>query len=121
MPTLEEGYIDHRIRVAEVTSSSDPGRESWWIGAPVYEEARRFITQLLSSNTAVKAPLILLGHPGSGKSILTRILAGSLPPTDFLPVRIELRKVPVEADLQQIIEICCAHYHWRKHPLATIG
>jgi hypothetical protein len=28
IPTLGEGYIDHRIRVAEVTSSSDPGRES---------------------------------------------------------------------------------------------
>jgi len=104
VPTLEEGYIDHRIRVAEVTSSSDPGRESWWIGAPVYEEARRFLTGFLSSNTALRAPLILLGHPGSGKSILTRILAGTLPATDFLPVRIELRKVPAEADLQQIIE-----------------
>jgi hypothetical protein len=104
VPTLEEGYIDHRIRVAEVTSSSDPGRESWWIDAPVYEEARPFLTGLLSSNTVLKAPLILLGHPGSGKSILTRILAGSLPATDFLLVRIELRKVPVEADLQQIIE-----------------
>lgn len=117
VPTLEEGYIDHRIRVAEVTSSSDPGRESWWIGAQAYEEARHFLTELLSSNTALKAPLILLGHPGSGKSILTRILAGSLPPTDFLPVRIELRKVPVEADLQQIIEYAARgatgeNIHW---------
>ena len=103
-PTLEEGYIDHRIRAAEVTSSSDPGRESWWIGIPVHEEARRFLTELLASSTALLAPLILLGHPGSGKSILTRILAGELPVADFLPVRIELRKVPVEADLQHIIE-----------------
>ena len=104
VPTLEEGYIDHRIRVAEVTSSSDPGRESWWADTPLYEEARRFLAELLSSNAARKAPLILLGHPGSGKSILTRILAGGLPVTDFLPVRIELRKVPVETDLQQMIE-----------------
>ena len=104
VPTLKEGYIDHRIRVAEVTSSSDPGSESWWIGVPVYEEACRFLTERLFSDTVLKAPLILLGHPGSGKSILTRILAGSLSATDFIPVRIELRKVPVESDLQQIIE-----------------
>jgi len=104
VPTLKEGYIDQRIRVAEVTSSTDPGRESWWIGAPVYEEAYRFLTELLSSDTAPKAPIILLGHPGSGKSILTRILVGNLPVNDFLPVRVELRKVPLEGDLQHIIE-----------------
>ena len=29
-PALGEGYIDHRIRVAEVSASSEPGRDSWW-------------------------------------------------------------------------------------------
>jgi class 3 adenylate cyclase len=42
IPKLGEGYVDHRIRVAEVTSSSEPGRESWWaeVSAPP-EKARR--------------------------------------------------------------------------------
>jgi hypothetical protein len=104
MPTLQEGYIDHRIRAAEYTSASDPGRESWWVDIPVYEQACRFLTDALASGAALKAPLILLGHPGSGKSILTRILACELSAPDFLPVRIELRKVVVEAGLQNIIE-----------------
>ena len=104
IPTLGEGYIDHRIRVAEVGASSEPGRDSWWNDVPVRDDACRFLAGYLTCPAAQEAPLILLGQPGSGKSILTRILAARLPATDFLPVRVELRQVPAEADLQDQIE-----------------
>jgi hypothetical protein len=104
IPTLGEGYVDHRIRVAEVGASSEPGRDSWWSGVPVRDDACQFLAGYLTSPAAQEAPLILLGHPGSGKSILTRILAARLPATDFLPVRVELRQVPAEADLQDQVE-----------------
>jgi hypothetical protein len=104
IPTLGEGYVDHRIRVAEVGASSEPGRDSWWGDVPTRDDACRFLAGYLTSPAAQEAPLILLGQPGSGKSILTRILAARLPATDFLPVRVELRQVPAEADLQDQIE-----------------
>ncbi len=104
IPTLGEGYIDHRIRVAEVGPSSEPGRESWWEHVPVREDACRFLAGYLTSPIALEAPLVVLGQPGSGKSVLTRILAARLPPSDFLPVRVELRQVAAEADLQEQIE-----------------
>ena len=59
-----------------------------------------FLAGYLTLPAAQEAPLILLGQPGSGKSVLTRILAARLPAADFLPVRVELRQVPAEADLQ---------------------
>ena len=104
IPTLGEGYIDHRIRVAEVSASSEPGRESWWDKMPARDDACRFFAGYLTSPTAQEAPLVVLGQPGSGKSVLTRILAARLPATDFLPVRVELRQVAAEADLQEQIE-----------------
>jgi hypothetical protein len=104
IPTLGEGYVDHRIRVAEVGASSEPGRDSWWGDVPARDDACRFLAGYLTSPAAQEAPLMLLGQPGSGKSILTRILAARLPATDFLPVRVELRQVPAEADLQDQIE-----------------
>jgi hypothetical protein len=104
IPALGEGYIDHRIRVAEVGPSSEPGRESWWSQVPVREDAYRFFAGYLVSPVAQEAPLVVLGQPGSGKSVLTRILAARLPVTDFLPVRVELRQVAAEADLQEQIE-----------------
>ena len=104
IPTLGEGYIDHRIRVAEVGPSAEPGRESWWEHVPVREDACRFLAGYLTSPIALEAPMVVLGQPGSGKSVLTRILAARLPASDFLPVRVELRQVAAEADLQEQIE-----------------
>ncbi|MFD0819597.1 NACHT domain-containing protein, partial [Micromonospora zhanjiangensis] len=43
-------------------------------------------------------------QPGSGKSVLTRILAARLPAADFLVVRVALRDVPAAADLRDQIE-----------------
>jgi len=105
IPTLGEGYVDHRIRVAEIGVSSEPGRESWWNEISVRDDASRFLAEeYLATPTALQAPLLLLGQPGSGKSVLTRILAARLSATDFLPIRVELRQVPAEADLQDQIE-----------------
>jgi hypothetical protein len=104
IPTLGEGYINHRIRVATITASSEPAYDSWWEELPVRDDASEFLAGYLTSPQAQEAPLILLGQPGSGKSVLTRILAARLPASDFLPVRVELRQVPAEADLQEQIE-----------------
>ena len=105
MPTLDEGYIDHRIRVAEVTSSSDPGSESWWTTMPIHDSAYDFLLTNMASPRTLAAPLVLLGQPGSGKSILTRILAARLSTAGFMPVRIELRLAADEIDLQKLIEL----------------
>jgi predicted NACHT family NTPase len=59
---------------------------------------------LLTEPAATVVPLLVLGQPGAGKSVLTRVLAARLPATDFLPVRVELRDVPADADLQDQIE-----------------
>jgi hypothetical protein len=104
IPTLGKGYIDHRIRVAEVTPSSDPGSESWWTDASIIENACHFLLTRLTSPATLTAPLILLGQPGSGKSVLTRILAARLSVAGHLAVRVELRQAPFEADLQDQIE-----------------
>ncbi|MGH3409263.1 MAG: hypothetical protein ACRDRJ_43240, partial [Streptosporangiaceae bacterium] len=105
MPTLGEGYIDHRIRAAEINSAAEPGSESWWARLPVRDDdACRFLLTQLTAAAARTAPLILLGQPGSGKSVLTRILAARLAAAGFLPIRVELRQVPVMAEVQDQIE-----------------
>ena len=47
-----------------------------------------FLRQYLTSTQATEAPLLVLGQPGAGKSVLTRILAARLPAADFLVVRV---------------------------------
>ena len=104
IPTLGEGYVDHRFQVAELDATAEPSRASWWKRVPIRSDVHRFLAGYLTGPRAQYAPLLVLGHPGSGKSVLTRVLAARLPASDFLVVRVELRQSPAEADLQDQIE-----------------
>lgn len=44
-------------------------------------------------------PLVVLGHPGAGKSLLTKVLAARLDARRFCPLRVELRAVPADAPI----------------------
>lgn len=105
LPSLGRGYIDHRFRMAELDLAAQPAVESWWEGFPVLDAIDRVLAAHLTSRAAQEAPLLVLGQPGSGKSVLTRVLAGRLPASDFMTVRVELRQVPAELDLQSQIEL----------------
>ncbi len=104
IPTLDKGYVDHRFRVAEVTPSSELGDESWWNEMPIADDVSQFLMTRLTSPSILASPIILLGQPGSGKSVLARILAARLSEQGHLAVRVDLRQVPADADLQGQIE-----------------
>ncbi len=104
IPTLDNGYVDHRFRVAEITPSSELGDESWWNEMPITGDVSHFLMTRLTSPSILASPIILLGQPGSGKSVLARILAARLSEQGHLAVRVDLRQVPADADLQDQIE-----------------
>ncbi|MFC6020606.1 NACHT domain-containing protein [Plantactinospora solaniradicis] len=104
VPTLGVGYVPPLCRVAELGLAARPSEESWWSDQPVRDDLSEFLTGYLTNPRAVEAPLLVLGQPGSGKSVLTRVLAARLPAADFLPVRVVLRDVPAAADLQEQVE-----------------
>lgn len=103
IPTLGQAYVTPRFRAQQVDGGA-PSEESWWENVPVRDDLDDFLIGYLTSPLASGAPLLVLGQPGSGKSVLTRVLAARLPAPDFLPVRVVLREVPAEADLQDQIE-----------------
>ncbi|GAB3972785.1 hypothetical protein GCM10029978_050690 [Actinoallomurus acanthiterrae] len=104
IPSLGEAYIDHRFRVSGLGQTARPDREDWWDDRPVRVDLYEYLAGHLTSPDAVQRPLLLLGQPGSGKSVLTKILAARLPATDFLVVRVVLREVPADTDVQTQIE-----------------
>lgn len=104
VPALGEAYVVPRFRVADVLADFRPSDESWWAGMPVRDDLQEFLIGHLTSAQATRAPLLLLGQPGSGKSVLTKVLAARLPAADFMPVRVILRDVPAAADLQDQLE-----------------
>lgn len=104
IPTLAQAYVQPLFRVAALGPGIRPSDEQWWSAQPMRHDLVEFITGHLTSSQAIGAPLLVLGQPGSGKSVLTKVLAARLPAADFLPVRIVLREVPADAELQDQIE-----------------
>ena len=104
IPALGDAYINPEFRVAEVHIHDDLHLEQWWNEYPVRDDFQGFLLGHLTSPQATTGPLVLLGQPGSGKSVLTKVLAARLPAREFLTVRVALREVPSDIDLQSQIE-----------------
>ncbi|WP_189241425.1 NACHT domain-containing protein [Planobispora rosea] len=102
-PTLDAAYIDPGFRVAAPTGD-DLGAEKTWERAPVGDDLPGFLAGYLTSARATETPLVVLGQPGAGKSVLTTMMAARLGSRGFLPVRVPLRTVPADAQIQEQIE-----------------
>ncbi|RKS09617.1 hypothetical protein DFP74_5359 [Nocardiopsis sp. Huas11] len=114
LPTLEDAYIPPRGRVALTLRTVSPSVEAWWTEHPVVDDLQVAIAAQLVHPWSTRYPMVVLGHPGAGKSKFTEMLAAQLPSDDFLPIRVELRSVPPNAPLHvQIEEGLAATLHTR--------
>jgi hypothetical protein len=104
LPTLEAAYVNPVCRVAEIDEHALPAHEQWWDDTEIVSDIQQVLAGLLVAPRAVDVPLVVLGQPGAGKSVLTRVLAARLIESGFLPVRVELRTVPADASIQTQIE-----------------
>ncbi|GAB3742979.1 NACHT domain-containing protein [Nocardiopsis nanhaiensis] len=104
LPSLRQAYIPPQGRVTLINESSSPARDDWWLDFPVQGDLQSLVASLVTHPRATEHPLVILGHPGAGKSKFTEVLAAQLPAEDFLPVRVELRAVSPNAPLHTQIE-----------------
>ncbi|MGW6443102.1 hypothetical protein [Lentzea sp. NPDC055074] len=84
-PLVRDAYVDPDFRTG--------------LSASVRSDLYEHVVGHLTSPGAVTRPLVVLGGPGSGKSLLTEVLAARLPLSGFPAVRIDLGSVATEADL----------------------
>jgi hypothetical protein len=104
IPSLAAAYVNPRFRVAPVRESDTISDENWWTATAVRDDLPGLLLGHFTSPQATRAPLLVLGQPGSGKSLLTQVLAARLSSPAYLVVRVVLRDVRAEADLQTQIE-----------------
>ncbi|HET8683523.1 MAG TPA: hypothetical protein VFM54_16880 [Micromonosporaceae bacterium] len=104
IPSLAEAYVNPDFRVADVDEADQLANEHWWARHEVRDDLQGFLVGYLTAMESTQAPLLVLGQPGSGKSVLVRVLAARLPSSDFLVVNVALREVPADADIQAQIE-----------------
>jgi hypothetical protein len=105
LPTLESMYVNPRCRVAFIGQDALPANEHWWESTARIGDAQRVLTGLLTSPRVADSPLVILGQPGAGKSVLVKMLCARLiDGGGFLPIPVELRSVPADASVQTQIE-----------------
>jgi hypothetical protein len=79
-----------------------------WEGE-THDDLDLFLARHFTSAEATVQPILLLGHPGAGKSLLMKVLAAKLSPSTYTAVRVPLRSVeanaPVRAQIDQGLSI----------------
>ncbi|MEU4159228.1 hypothetical protein [Actinoplanes sp. NPDC026670] len=96
-PRIRDGYVEPRFRWAVMGRTSQPSREDWWSMQAAGSDLATFLAAYFASIEATELPLVILGHPGAGKSLLTKVCTARLSAAGsdaFVPIRIPLRDVP---------------------------
>ncbi|MFC6090974.1 NACHT domain-containing protein [Saccharothrix lopnurensis] len=107
-PTTERAFVTPHYRIATHDRKAQPADENWWSDRAVLRDLEVMIAVYLTSADATRAPMVVLGHPGAGKSLLTKVLAARLPPEEYTVVRVPLRNVaagaPIIDQVQQALD-----------------
>ncbi len=103
-PTVEAGYVTPAYRASVAQHRSNIADPAFWQAVPVREDLEEFFVGYLSSPDAAAKPLVVLGHPGAGKSMMTRVLAARLPTSLFVTAWVPLRRVDPDAPVHRQIE-----------------
>ena len=103
-PTVEQIYLSPRYRIAAIGTSARPADEYWWKGQPIRSDLDLMLAGQLTAPGAANTPLLLLGLPGAGKSLLTQVVTARLPSSAFTAIRVQLRRVDAEAPIHEQIQ-----------------
>jgi hypothetical protein len=104
IPRVSEIYVNPRYRVAKFVQGANPANEAWWDSRASRNDFDVMLTAHVTSPDATRLPMLLLGHPGAGKSLLTKVFAARLPDSEYTTVRVPLRRVDADARIHRQIE-----------------
>lgn len=78
--------------------------KSVWSQLSIQHDLDSFFVKYLYSPDSIDYPLVILGQPGSGKSLLTKVLSAQLMSNSYTVVRIPLREVNAEDGIDVLVE-----------------
>lgn len=108
-PSVGKLYINPRYRITMVDSDTRSADETWWEGLPRRNDIDLTLAAHVMTPDATRLPLLLLGDPGAGKSLLTKVFAARLPASAYIVVRVPLRRVganaPIMDQVQEALDI----------------
>ena len=104
-PGSAAAYVPQAYRqVRYAVGETHLERDDMWADLPAADDLGPAITRYLESPYSAESPLLILGHPGSGKSLLTRVYAARLEYPRYTVVRVELRDANPTVSIQKQVE-----------------
>lgn len=103
-PRKKEIFIPQSFKVIRYSGEEALEDEATWKNLPLHHNLNAFFISYLNHPISGDAPLIILGQPGSGKSLLTTMLAARWNATNCTPIRVILRKINADSDITDQIE-----------------
>jgi hypothetical protein len=99
-PRIDQIFIPQAFKILHYTNQKQLEPDEVWQNIPERNDLGYFLHHYFLSPASERSPLIILGQPGSGKSLLTKVLAARMLVSSFTPIRIELRNINAEADIK---------------------
>lgn len=104
-PSMVDSYVPQAYRLIRYSNPTmHLERDDAWEECPAADDLGPFLLRYLESAYSTRTPLLILGHPGSGKSLLTQVLAARLAYPAYTTIRVKLRDVSSAPDIQRQIE-----------------
>lgn len=102
-PSIAEGFIPQSFKVLNYSNKIFLGDNTEWKSIKLNEDMESFFIKYFLNPFSFSNLLLILGEPGGGKSLLTKILAARLIDKNCIAIRIPLRNVNVDQSIEEII------------------
>ncbi|GAA2040836.1 hypothetical protein GCM10009839_48850 [Catenulispora yoronensis] len=103
-PKVRDIFVNPRYRFGITDEGSRLTDDEDWERRLVRDDLDLRLAAHIASVEASTQPLLVLGHPGAGKSLLTRVLAARLSQSGYTVVRVPLRYVGAHSPVSHQIE-----------------
>lgn len=106
LPTFEDVYVQLCYRMITAGPLALLASDSWWSSeVPRQSGLHTLLTRHFTSSESSRAPLLMIGGPGSGKSMLTKVVAARIPDSGFTVVTVPLRSTAIGLSVVEQVEL----------------
>lgn len=106
-PTIAEAFIPQAFKLKKYENNMSLGNPDEWDDVIEQQDMTAFWARYLTDPNSVGSLLLILGEPGGGKSLLTKIVSARMSAQEEIVVRIPLRDYDIRDGIDGIETIVC--------------
>lgn len=102
-PSINRAFIPQSYKILQYSGKEKLEKKETWYAQDECNDMDSFWARYYVSHHSLENLLLILGEPGGGKSLLTKIVCARMSDQSNIFVRIPLREVSVEKDIEDIV------------------